>query len=111
MESYRIHVERAYNARDGLTRADDTPPDKFFEDPIESRIRVLDRKIFEKLKDDYYTIRKWDFRTGHPTAAKLEELGLKYIADDLKHHKTRQYRRNLVDQQMLNLEELATSAH
>jgi aldehyde:ferredoxin oxidoreductase len=87
MESYRIHVERAYNARDGLTRADDTPPDKFFEDPIESRIRVLDRKIFEKLKDDYYTIRKWDFRTGHPTAAKLEELGLKYIADDLRNRK------------------------
>ena len=81
------NVERAYNSRDGLTRADDTPPDKFFEDPIETRIKVLDRKIFEKLKDDYYTARKWDIKTGHPTAAKLEELGLKYIAEDLRNRR------------------------
>ncbi len=81
------NVERAYNAREGLTRADDTHQDKFFTDPIDTKIKVLDRRIFEKLKDEYYTIRKWDVKTGHPTRAKLEELGLKYIADDLRDRK------------------------
>lgn len=78
------NVERAYNAREGLTRENDTFPDKFFEEPIETKIKVLDRNTFEKLKDRYYRHRGWDVRTGNPTKAKLDELGLNYIANDLK---------------------------
>jgi len=78
------NVERAYNAREGLTRKDDGFPDKFFAEPIETKIRVLNRETFEGLKDEYYKLRGWEVETGHPTRAKLEELGLKYIADDLK---------------------------
>ncbi len=78
------NVERAYNAREGLTREDDTPPKKFFEEPIDTKIKVLDRETFEKLKDKYYDARGWDVDTGRPLRKKLEELGLTYIADDLE---------------------------
>lgn len=78
------NVERAYNAREGLTREDDTFPEKFFTEPIETKIKVVDKDIFERLKDEYYKLRGWDVKTGDPTKTKLDELGLNYIADDLK---------------------------
>jgi aldehyde:ferredoxin oxidoreductase len=37
---------------------------------------VLDRDKFERLKDEYYSLRGWDIGTGLQTRAKLEELGL-----------------------------------
>jgi aldehyde:ferredoxin oxidoreductase len=36
------------------------------------------------LLDDYYQARGWDVKTGIPTRQKLEELGLKKEADELK---------------------------
>jgi len=78
------NVEKAFNSRCGLTRAHDSIPDKFFRDPIQTKIGVLDRTKFEKLKDDYYTLRGWDPATSHPTFSKLVELGLEDIAVDLR---------------------------
>ena len=78
------NVERAYNAREGLTREDDTFPEKFFTEPIDTKIKVVDKDIFEKLKYEYYKLRGWDVKTGNPKKTKLDELGLNYIADDLK---------------------------
>jgi aldehyde:ferredoxin oxidoreductase len=45
--------------------------------------RVLDRDKFEQLKEAYYLERGWDPGTGIPTRAKLEELDLKEVADEL----------------------------
>jgi len=45
---------------------------------------VLDREKFEKVKDEYYSLRGWDVGTGLQTRAKLEELGLGDIAEDLE---------------------------
>ena len=45
--------------------------------------RALDKAKFEKLKDHYYAERGWDSATGIPTRAKLEELDLKDVADQL----------------------------
>jgi aldehyde:ferredoxin oxidoreductase len=45
---------------------------------------VLTRDQFEKLKDEYYSLRGWDLQTGYPTRAKLAEMGLGYVADQLK---------------------------
>jgi aldehyde:ferredoxin oxidoreductase len=45
---------------------------------------VLDRKEFERMKDDYYRLRGWDTTTGFPITGRLNELGLKEVADDLK---------------------------
>jgi len=33
--------------------------------------------------DEYYEVRGWDKKSGAPSRAKLEELGLKYVADEL----------------------------
>jgi aldehyde:ferredoxin oxidoreductase len=44
---------------------------------------TLDRGAFEAMKTDFYGLRGWDPATGYPTRAKLEELDLKDVADDL----------------------------
>ncbi|MFC1970114.1 aldehyde ferredoxin oxidoreductase C-terminal domain-containing protein, partial [Chloroflexota bacterium] len=41
------------------------------------------RAKFEALKSRYYELVGWDVNTGCPTRAKLEELGLKDVADEL----------------------------
>ncbi len=40
--------------------------------------------MFKTLLESYYRNRGWDTNTGHPTRAKLEELGLKDVADALE---------------------------
>jgi aldehyde:ferredoxin oxidoreductase len=34
--------------------------------------------------DNYYEVRGWDKKTGIPTAAKLKELGLDFVAEQLR---------------------------
>jgi aldehyde:ferredoxin oxidoreductase len=45
---------------------------------------ILDREKFEKLKDEYYSLRSWDVSTGLQTRAKLAELGLGDMVSDLE---------------------------
>ncbi|MFC2047472.1 aldehyde ferredoxin oxidoreductase C-terminal domain-containing protein, partial [Chloroflexota bacterium] len=45
---------------------------------------VVDREKFEKMKDEYYQLREWDIPTGLQTKAKLAELGLQDVAQDLE---------------------------
>jgi aldehyde:ferredoxin oxidoreductase len=44
--------------------------------PFSRKGMVLDRKGFEKMKDEYYSIRGWDVSTGLQTLEKLRELKL-----------------------------------
>ena len=44
---------------------------------------VVERDKFEQMKDEYYQIRGWDVLTGFQKRAKLEELGLRGVADKL----------------------------
>lgn len=79
-------VEYAIQRRYGLRRKDDFPPDRFFEEPIPdgmNRGAVLDREKYENMLIEYYHIRGYNDE-GIPTRQKLEELGLKDIADDLE---------------------------
>ncbi len=74
------NLERMFDVRQGLTRADDTLPSKFFETPLargKYQGAVLDKAKFEKMKDEYYTLRGWDTKTGVPTSEKLAELRLR----------------------------------
>jgi len=84
----RIHnVEKAFNVRVGMTRKDDRPPERFFEEPIRSgpaKGERLDRDRFEKVLDEYYELRGWEKHTGLPTRAKLEKLGLREAAGELQ---------------------------
>jgi aldehyde:ferredoxin oxidoreductase len=76
-----VNVERLFNAREGITRADDTLPRRFLQEPMPaggaSAGSVLE---LEPMLDEYYRARGWDVKSGLPTPAKLMELGL----DDLK---------------------------
>jgi aldehyde:ferredoxin oxidoreductase len=45
---------------------------------------VLDRDKFEGLKEEFYSLRGWDVKTGYPTQDKLHELGLDEIGSELK---------------------------
>jgi aldehyde:ferredoxin oxidoreductase len=45
---------------------------------------VLDREKFEEVKDEYYSLRGWDVGTGLQKRAKLEELGLNDMVEDLE---------------------------
>ncbi len=80
------NLERMFDVRQGLTRKDDSLPKKFFEEPLKKgkfEGEVLDREKFEAMKDEYYTLRGWDVKTGIPTREKLEELDLKDVADEV----------------------------
>jgi len=92
------NLERAYNAREGMTRDMDSLPKKFMDQPITyarfdyqdvNNIRkvqqtsVLASDKFEKMKDEYYALRGWDIATGIPTRETLEQNGLADVAQDL----------------------------
>jgi aldehyde:ferredoxin oxidoreductase len=93
----RIHnLHRALTIRDMNTMEmrskHDTVPDWVFEDGA-SRLRDrkpftpgtsrMDRDDIELAKDMYYEILGWDKKTGAPTRAALERVGLKDVADKL----------------------------
>ena len=51
---------------------------------VNKRGAVIDRDMFERLKEEYYGLRGWDISTGLQTKAKLGELGLRDIVPDLE---------------------------
>ena len=51
---------------------------------ISKKGEVLDRGRFEKMKDEYYQLRGWDVSSGLQTKAKLKELGLQDIMQELE---------------------------
>jgi aldehyde:ferredoxin oxidoreductase len=83
------NVERAFEIREGLTRKDDTVPEREFNKDIGGRLKgvFLDRDKFEKAKDEYYTLRGWDVKKGAPTTQTLMALGLDDVSEDLKKRK------------------------
>jgi aldehyde:ferredoxin oxidoreductase len=80
------NMERAFNCREGFTRADDRLPERFLreshgEGPLAGKTVEL-----EAMLDEYYDVRGWDRKTGCPTRAKLESLGLSAVAAELERH-------------------------
>ncbi|MCL4367829.1 MAG: aldehyde dehydrogenase [Actinobacteria bacterium] len=69
------NLHRAFNNRRGMTRADEKPP----VDHWKRRFPELE----EELLTTYYTYKGWN-QDGIPTRARLEELDLGYVADDLE---------------------------
>jgi aldehyde:ferredoxin oxidoreductase len=81
------NLERAFIAREGITRKDDYPPDIVFEKPIPDGARKgakMDRAKYEGMLDEYYQLMGWDKETGVPLAETLRALDLADVADDLK---------------------------
>jgi aldehyde:ferredoxin oxidoreductase len=82
----RLNMMRAFNAREGIGRAADTLPDRFFDRPLQggpSDGYVLDRDEWRKALDTYYGMCGWDVTTGYPTRATLEGLSIGWVADEL----------------------------
>ena len=73
-----VNLERLFNAREGLTRADDRLPDRFLNEPLPAGSGPSAGSVveLEPMLDEYYTTRGWDLTNGLPTPAKLTELGL-----------------------------------
>jgi len=80
------NLARAFNAREGFTRIDDTFPERIMTEPLQSgasRGHLISKEDLNTMLDEYYTVRGWDLSTGTPTRKKLAELNLEYVADEL----------------------------
>ena len=80
------NLARAFNVREGFTRADDTLPERLLTEPLKagaSKGHFISKEELAQMLDEYYAARGWDVKTGAPTSEKLSELGLDYVADQL----------------------------
>lgn len=80
----RLHLMRAFNAREGIGKQQDTLPKKLFQ-PLEGQGPTagvaLTTEEFEHARETYYRLAGCDPATGYPTPAKLGELGLEWTAE------------------------------
>jgi aldehyde:ferredoxin oxidoreductase len=84
----RRHVNfmRAFNAREGLSRAQDGLPKKLFRKALRGGASdgvVLSEAEMEAGLDMYFTQAGWDVDSGVPTRTTLIDCGLEWIADEL----------------------------
>jgi aldehyde:ferredoxin oxidoreductase len=80
----RINMFRAFNAREGCTRAEEKLPLRMFT-PLANGVLKgvsVSESEMEEMKDLYYRMRNWT-EEGVPTKAKLVELELEWISDGL----------------------------
>ena len=73
-------IERLFNLREGLTRADDMLPSRYFDEPTKlglpmARGKRIDREKFEAMLDEYYQLHEWDVK-GVPTPQLLKRLAI-----------------------------------
>jgi aldehyde:ferredoxin oxidoreductase len=80
----RLNLMRAFNAREGVGREADTVPKKLtqgLQGGVSDGVIVTVEEI-ETAKDLYFEMLGWD-QNGMPRRAKLEELALGWVADEL----------------------------
>jgi aldehyde:ferredoxin oxidoreductase len=76
------NLARAFNAREGFARRDDTLPDRLKNEPLPggaSKGEHIPQADLDAMLDEYYQARGWDKVTGAPTPEKLSQLGLEDI--------------------------------
>lgn len=76
----RLNMLRAYNARDGIGRSEDTLPKKLtigLSGGASDGLFVTPEEV-EQAKDWYYEMAGWDLETGMPTSDTLTKLGLQW---------------------------------
>jgi len=78
------NLARAFNVREGLTRADDVLPRRLLEEPLpEGPAQGHKVEKLDQMLDAYYEFRGWDKKTGKPTPEKLKDLDLDYVVDKI----------------------------
>ena len=80
-------IERLFNLREGMSRADDWLPDRYFDESTPLglpgvRGKCIDRNKFKALVDEYYQLHGWD-QEGFPTQALLKRLGISDLGSSL----------------------------
>jgi len=73
------NVERILHTREGISRKDDILPKRFFDEALPTgphKGQKLSQDSFEKMRDEYYSVRGWNLADGSPTNIKLRELAL-----------------------------------
>ncbi|MFC2048259.1 aldehyde ferredoxin oxidoreductase family protein [Chloroflexota bacterium] len=78
-----VAMARAFNIREGMTKEDDYLPRRFFT-PFDSGplqgVSINEGELKQAI-DTYYAMIGWDKESGAPTLAKLQELGIEWVAE------------------------------
>lgn len=80
-----FNLTRAFNAREGFTRKDDTLPKRLTQ-PLPDGVHTgeaFSSADLESALDLYYEYRGWDRDTGWPTQPKLRQLDLEWVSAHL----------------------------
>jgi aldehyde:ferredoxin oxidoreductase len=80
----RVNLLRAFNAREGIGREQDTLPEKMFKKALKGGRTdgvKIDREEWQEMMDHYYRLSEWDLTTGNPTQEKLESLGIGWVME------------------------------
>ena len=80
-----VTMARAFNLREGLTRADDILPLRM-NTPHKSGTlneKPVDPEVLDEHVSMFYSMMGWDPETGVPTRGKLQELDIEWVADYL----------------------------
>jgi aldehyde:ferredoxin oxidoreductase len=82
-----INMARIFNHREGFTSKDDTLPEVFYRDfkggPLDGKL-AIHKEDFQKAIRLRYQLMGWNADTGIPAPAKLIELGLTWLMDEVK---------------------------
>ena len=81
-----VNIQKAFNSRLGLTRADDVLCYRWTNEPVPSGVGkgMKAADYLEEIKDEYYQYHGWDKTTSLQKREKLAELGLEEVATVLE---------------------------
>jgi len=74
-----VNVERLFNLKAGMTRAQDTLPERYLKEPLPDGAARGKTVPLAKMVEDYYKARDWSLSSGFPSREKLENLGLSLV--------------------------------
>ena len=79
-------MARAFNLREGLTRADDKLPLRMNTSFVTGTLneKPVDPEVLDEHVSIFYGMMGWDPQTGKPTLGKLRELDIEWVADHLE---------------------------
>jgi len=80
-----LTMARAFNLREGLTRADDRLPPRMNTSFVSGTLneKPIDPTVLSENLTTFYDMMGWDPQSGVPTLAKLQELDIEWVADHL----------------------------
>jgi aldehyde:ferredoxin oxidoreductase len=78
-----VTMARAFNMREGMTRADDVLPPRMATPHVSGSLneKPVDPEVLDENLSLFYGMMGWDPQTGQPTEAKLHELDIAWVAD------------------------------